>query len=66
MKRIWIRSSDELINMSSDELLNYVRDYDSIVKEDDSIEVVHFKHGIKVLYYHKNERRPYKVQVYIK
>ncbi|MEM2020392.1 MAG: hypothetical protein QXU41_06835 [Candidatus Nitrosocaldus sp.] len=66
MKRVRIRSSDELINMSSDELMEYLRDYDGIVKQNDRIEVIHLKHGIKVLYYHKNENKPYKIQVYMK
>ncbi|MEO9365972.1 MULTISPECIES: hypothetical protein [Candidatus Nitrosocaldus] len=66
MKRVRIRSSDELINMSRDELMEYLRDYDGIVKQNDRIEVIHLKHGIKVLYYHKNENRPYKTQVYMK
>lgn len=66
MKRVRIRSSDELINMSRDELMEYLRDYDGIVKQNDRIEVIHLKHGIKVLYYHKNENRPYKIQVYMK
>jgi hypothetical protein len=65
MKFIKLRSTDELLNMSTDELIEYMKDYDSVVKANDSIKIVHFDHGVKILYYHRNESKPYKVQVYL-
>jgi len=51
--------------MSKDELFEYLKEYEESVKPTDSIEVVPFEHGTKILYYHKNEKKPYKTQVYL-
>jgi len=53
------------MKMKKDEFFNYLKEYDSLVKPTDSIEVVPFEHGIKVLYYHRNQKKPYKTQVYL-
>ena len=59
------KSLDELLKMSKDELFEYLKQYEESVKPTDSIEVVPFKHGTKILYYHRNEKKPYKTQVYL-
>jgi len=56
---------DEIMKMKKDEFFNYLKEYDSLVKPTDSIEVVPFEHGIKELYYHRNQKKPYKTQVYL-
>ncbi len=65
MRFIKLRSTDDLLSMSTDELIEYMKDYDKVVKANDSIEIVHFDYGVKILYYHKNENKPYRVQVYL-
>jgi len=59
------KSLEELLKMSKDELFEYLKEYEESVKPTDSIEVVPFKHGTKILYYHRNEKKPYKTQVYL-
>jgi hypothetical protein len=51
--------------MNKEELFEYLKEYESSVKPTDSIEVVPFEHGTKIVYYHKNQRKPYKTQVYL-
>jgi hypothetical protein len=59
------KSTDELMKMSKEELFQYLAQYESSVRPTDSIEVVPFEHGTKILYYHRNQRKPYKTQVYL-
>jgi len=59
------KSLEDLLKMSKDELFEYLKEYEESVKPTDSIEVVPFEHGTKILYYHKNEKKPYKTQVYL-
>ncbi len=56
---------DELVKMNKEELFDYLKEYESSVKPTDSIEVVPFERGTKIVYYHKNQRKPYKTQVYL-
>jgi hypothetical protein len=60
-----IKSTDELVKLNKEELFEYLKEYESSVKPTDSIEVVPFEHGTKIVYYHKNQRKPYKTQVYL-
>jgi hypothetical protein len=60
-----IKSMDELVKLNKEELFEYLKEYESSVKPTDSIEVVPFEHGTKIVYYHKNQRKPYKTQVYL-
>lgn len=60
-----IKSTDELLKMSKQELFEYLNQYDDAVRPTDSIEVVPFEHGTKILYYHKKEKKPYKTQVFL-
>lgn len=60
-----IKSTDELIKMNKEELFDYLKEYESSVKPTDSIEVVPFEHGTKIIYYHRNQKKPYKTQVYL-
>jgi len=53
------------MKMNKGELFEYLKDYESAVKPTDSIEVVPFEHGTKILYYHKSQKKPYKTQVYL-
>ena len=64
--KVPIKSMDEIMKMRKDELFNYLKEYDGLVKSTDSIEVVQFEHGTKILYYHRNQKKPYKTQVYLK
>ena len=63
--KVPIKSMDEIMKMRKDELFNYLEEYDGLVKPTDSIEVVQFEHGVKILYYHRNQKKPYKTQVYL-
>jgi hypothetical protein len=60
-----IRSVDELLKMDKAELFGYLKEYEDSVKPTDSIEVVPFEHGTKILYYHRNQKKPYKTQVFL-
>jgi hypothetical protein len=51
--------------MNKEELLEYLKQSEKSMQPSDSIEVVPFEHGTKVLYYHKNQTKPYKTRVYI-
>ncbi len=59
------KSMDELLKMNKEELFEYLKQYDSSVRPTDSVEVVPFEHGTKIKYYHKNERKPYRTQVFL-
>lgn len=63
--KVPIKPMDEIMKMKKDELFNYLKEYDSLVKPTDSIEVVQFEHGVKIFYYHRNQKKPYKTQVYL-
>lgn len=65
MRFVKLRSIDELLNMSTTELIEYMKDYDKVVKADDSIKIIHFDYGIKILYYYRNKSKPYRIQVYL-
>jgi hypothetical protein len=56
---------DELLKMNKEELFDYLKEYDSLVKPTDSIDVVPFEHGVKVIFYHKNQKKPYRTKVYL-
>jgi hypothetical protein len=51
--------------MNKEELLEYLKQSEKSMQPSDSIEVVPFEHGTKVLYYHKNQTKPYKTRVYL-
>ncbi len=65
MRFVKLRSIDELLSMNTDELIEYMKDYDKVVKANDGIKIIHFDYGIKILYYHRNESKPYRIQVYL-
>jgi hypothetical protein len=60
-----IKSMDDLVKMNKEDLFSYLKEYDSLVKPTDSVDVVPFEHGIKILYYHKAQKKPYKTRVYL-
>lgn len=51
--------------MSKKELFDYLKESEISMQPTDSIEVVSFEHGTKILYYHKNKNKPYKTRVYL-
>jgi hypothetical protein len=55
----------EQLRKNKDELLEYLLDYDSSLKSTDSIEILDFEYGVKILYYHKEGSKPYKTRVYL-
>lgn len=59
------KSIDEILRMSKNELLEYLRESELSMSESDSIKITHFKHGTKILYFHKDENKPYKTRVYL-
>lgn len=56
---------EHLLRTNKDELFEYLRDFDSVLISTDTIEVIHFEYGIKILYYHKEGSKPYKTRVYL-
>jgi hypothetical protein len=56
---------EHLLRTNKDELFEYLRDFDSALRSTDTIEVIHFEYGIKILYYHKEGSKPYKTRVYL-
>jgi hypothetical protein len=56
---------EHLLRTNKDELFEYLRDFDSSLRLTDTIEVIHFEYGIKILYYHKEGSKPYKTRVYL-
>lgn len=65
MKVPKFKSTDELLKMNKQELFEYLSQYEESVKPTDSIEVVPFEHGTRIVYYHKNQKKPYKTQVFL-
>jgi len=65
MKVPKFKSTGDLLKMNKEELFEYLKEYDSSVRPTDSVEVVPFEHGTKIKYYHKNERKPYRTQVFL-
>jgi len=55
----------EQLRKNKDELIEYLRDYDSSLKSTDSIEILDFEYGVKILYYHKEGSKPYKTRIYL-
>lgn len=56
---------ETLLRGNKERLFEYLREYDSSLRSTDTIEVVHFEYGIKILYYHSEGTRPYKTRVYL-
>lgn len=63
--KIPFKSMDDVLKMNKDQLFDYLKEYDTMVKPTDSIEVVPFEYGVKIVYYHRNQKKPYKTQVYL-
>lgn len=55
----------QLLRRNKEELFEYLRDFDSSLRSTDTIEVLHFEYGIKILYYHNEGSKPYKTRVYL-
>ena len=60
-----IKPLDELLKMSKEELFEYLKESEISMQPTDSIEVVPFEHGTKILYYHNNQTKPYKTRAYL-
>ena len=60
-----IKPVDELLKMSKEELFEYLKESEISMHPTDSIEVVPFEHGTKILYYHKDQTKPYKTRAYL-
>ena len=56
---------DELLKMNKEELFEYLKESESSMQSTDSIEIVPFEHGTKILYFHKNKTKPYKTRAYL-
>ena len=57
--------NDRAVRKNKDELIEYLRDYDSSLQSTDSIEILDFEYGVKILYYHKEGSKPYKTRIYL-
>jgi hypothetical protein len=55
----------ELLRSNKEGLFEYLRDFDSSLRSTDTIEVLHFEYGIKILYYQNEGSKPYKTRVYL-
>lgn len=55
----------ELLRSNKEQLFEYLRNYDTSLRSTDTIDVVNFEYGIKILYYHYEGRKPYKTRVYL-
>ncbi len=51
--------------MSKQELFEYLKESEISMRPTDSIQVVPFEHGTKILYYHKDQTKPYKTRAYL-
>ena len=51
--------------MSKEELFEYLKESESSIQPTDSIGVVPFEHGTKILYFHKDQFKPYKTRAYL-
>ncbi|HJU12857.1 MAG TPA: hypothetical protein VJ792_00175 [Candidatus Nitrosotalea sp.] len=56
----------EILGMPHGELLEYLRESDVSLHATDSLQIVPFEHGIKVLYFHKDSPKPFKTKVFLK
>jgi len=55
----------EILKMSERELSDYLRETDDTLGPTDSTKIVPFEHAIKVLFFHKNQKKPFKTRVYL-
>jgi len=55
----------ELLRSNKEQLFEYLRNYDTSLRSTDTIDVVNFEYGIKILYYHYEGSKPYKTRVYL-
>ena len=60
-----IKPLGEILRMNKKELFEYLKESEISMRPTDSIEVVPFEHGTKILFYHKNKNKPYKTRVYL-
>ena len=60
-----IKPLEEILRMSKEELLQYLKESESSMQSTDSIEIVPFEHGTKILYFHKGQTKPYKTRAYL-
>ena len=60
-----IKPLDELLKMSKEELLQYLKESESSMLSTDSVQIVPFEHGTKILYFHKDQMKPYKTRAYL-
>jgi hypothetical protein len=51
--------------MSKEELHRYLKESEVSARDTDTFEIVPFKNGTKILFYHVNEKKPYKTRVYL-
>ncbi|MBI3640168.1 MAG: hypothetical protein HY223_07630 [Thaumarchaeota archaeon] len=65
MRDTKIKPLDELLKMSKEELFQYLKESESSMQSTDSIEIVPFEHGTKIVYYHKDQTKPYKTRAYL-
>ncbi len=59
------KSIREILKMPERELSEYLRETDNTLGPTDSTRIVPFEHGIKVLFFHKNQEKPFKTRVYL-
>lgn len=55
----------EIMKMGKDELYQYFRQNDLSLQDTDIIEMKAFDHGLKIFYFHKDSKKPYKTRVYL-
>ena len=60
-----IKPLDELLKMSKEELFQYLKESEISMQSTDSVQIVPFEHGTKILYYHKDQAKPYKTRAYL-
>jgi len=57
---------DEILAMSQNELVQYLKDTDKSLQPGDSVNVSPFEHGIKAMYFHRDSPKPFKTRVFLK
>ncbi|MBI3842638.1 MAG: hypothetical protein HY295_05820 [Thaumarchaeota archaeon] len=65
MREPKIKPIKEIFKMSKKELIEYLKQSEISMRPTDSIKVIPFQHGTKILFYHKNKTKPYKTRVYL-
>ena len=60
------RKTDEILQMSQKELLDYLRETDITLQPTDLVQIIHFEHGVKALYFHRDSPKPFKTRVFLK